>query len=62
MTVGFGSLFMVAALVLFIIAAILAFGVFSTHVTLLTLIGLVASGLACQVLAGVSWPVVRSPG
>jgi archaellum component FlaG (FlaF/FlaG flagellin family) len=42
--------FLIAGLVLFIIAALLAFSVFGA-VTLPTLLGLVAAGLACWIAA-----------
>lgn len=46
-------LLLIAALVLFTIGALLAFGVFG-HATLATLIGLGLAGLACWVAAGLA--------
>jgi hypothetical protein len=60
MTLGLGGLFLIAALVLYILTAILGFGLVG-HVTIPTLIGLAAVGLGCQLLAGVPWPAVARP-
>jgi hypothetical protein len=48
--VGLGTVLLVAGLVLFIIAALLAFSVFGT-VTLSSVLGLIAAGLACWIAA-----------
>lgn len=53
MTVNVNRLLLIAALVLFIIGALLAFGVVG-HATLGTLLGLGLAGLACWVAAGIA--------
>jgi hypothetical protein len=55
MSVSF--LLRIAALVLFIVAALLGFGV--GDVSLPTIVGVVSVGLACWVASSLDWPAVR---